>query len=411
MISFDPEHLLCCAGVAELFYILVLLQVLLGSYAVWEGVQWLRLARRSLTSHPGFYAPRVALICPCKGVETALELNLSALTTFDYPNYEIFFALAATDDPAYETVRRVVAGSKKKAHIVVAGLPRERGEKVNNIWAAVEQLSPDFEVLVFTDSDGRPAHHWLHHLVAPLGDGRFGAATTFRWLLPGHGGFASALGAAWNASIATSLAQPGRNFCWGGGTAIRRKVFDECRVLDYWMGSVSDDYSMTRALEHARRRIHFVPECLVPSVHESDFRGLLEFTNRQMVITHVYAPRLWMLTALSHFLYCLTLVLGIGLLLSSWMTGAPGLHYLMLASLAPLLAAAKGYLRMVAVTELLANWKEKILQLGWAWTVLAALVPFLFLANCLVAAFTRRIVWRGIRYELVSPTQTRILSL
>jgi len=29
--------------------------------------------------------------------------------------------------------------------------------------------------------------------------------------------------------------------------------------------------------------------------------------------------------------------------------------------------------------------------------------------NSLVAAFTRRIVWRGIRYALVSPQQTRIL--
>ncbi len=407
----DSQHLLCCAGVVEIFYILVFLQVLLGCYALWEGASWLRLARRSLTSHPGFYAPRVALICPCKGIDGALEQNLSALTAFDYPNYEIFFALAAADDPAYETVRRVAAGSKRKAHIVIAGPPRERGEKVNNLWAAVEQLSPDFEVLAFADSDGRPAHHWLGHLVAPLGDTRLGAATTFRWLLPGRGGFSSALGAVWNASIATSLGQPRRNFCWGGGTAIRRKLFDDCRVLDYWAGSVSDDYSMTRALENAGRRIHFVPECLVPSIHEIDFRGLMEFTNRQIIITRVYFPRLWMLVALSHSLYCLTLVLGVGLLLGSWITGAPGLHYFMLAIIAPLLAAGKGYLRVVAVTELLASWKAKILEYGWAWTLLAALVPFLFLANSVVAALTRKIVWRGIRYELVSPTQTRIISL
>jgi hypothetical protein len=77
---------------------------------------------------------------------------------------------------------------------------------------------------------------------------------------------------------------------------------------------------------------------------------------------------------------------------------------------AALLAAAKGYLRLVAVSELLPAWKEKLLAYGWAWTLLAPLVPFVYLYNSLVAAFTRRIVWRGIRYELVSANQTRILS-
>src|SRR5262249_6183264 len=117
----------------EVFYLLIVLEVLLGSYSLWEGVRWLRMARLRLGAHPGFYVPRVALICPVKGREVRLEENLTALTTFEYPYYEVFFTLASADDPAYEVVRRVVRGSKRPTHVVLAGPPEGCGEKVNNL--------------------------------------------------------------------------------------------------------------------------------------------------------------------------------------------------------------------------------------------------------------------------------------
>jgi hypothetical protein len=42
--------------------------------------------------------------------------------------------------------------------------------------------------------------------------------------------------------------------------------------------------------------------------------------------------------------------------------------------------------------------------------VLTPLVSFLYAWNSIAAACTRRLTWHGIRYELVSPSQTRILS-
>ena len=206
------------------FYILVGLQLLQGLYALWEGVRWWQMARRRLAAHPGFYAPRVAVICPCKGAEAGLEQNLVALTRFDYPHYEIFFTLADAGDPACEVIQRVAATSKPAVRTVVAGPPVDCGEKVNNLRAAVEQVGAEFEVLVFTDSDGRPGRHWLRHLVAPLGDAALGAATTFRWYLPDKGGFWSALASAWNAPIATLLGEHAHNFCWGGGSALACRV-------------------------------------------------------------------------------------------------------------------------------------------------------------------------------------------
>jgi len=394
----------------EVFYALFFLQILAGLYGVWTGYQWLKFTRHRLTSPPGFYTPRVSVICPVKGVESGLQQNLAVLTEFEYPNYEIVFTLASSADPAHDLLLRVVAAGKRPARIVIAGKPEGCGEKVNNLRAAVEQVTQDSEVLVFVDSDGRPSRSWLGRLVSPLADAQIGAATTYRWCFPGAGGLASALAASWNASVATELGNHRRNFCWGGGTAIRREVFDQVHALEFWRGSASDDLSLTRALQQAGRPICFVPECLVPSTVAMNLDGLLEFTNRQMILTSVYAPRMWLLAGAAHLLYCISLLLGLGLFVETLISGTPGLHLFLLMLSVPLLAAAKGYLRLTAAPELLPAWKQKLLTFGWVWTLLAALVPFLFVWNAVVAGFTRRISWRGIRYELVSPTQTRILA-
>ncbi len=391
------------------FYILVGLEVLLGIRSLWDGWKWLEYARRRLRTHPGFYTPRVALICACHGLEPGLEQNLASLTKFDYPNYDIFFAIANGSDQARDVIERVAKTSAHPVHVVVAGEPKDCSEKVNNLRAAIEQIGEEFEALVFTDSDARPGRQWLARLIAPLGDARLGAATTFRWLLPERGGFWSALATAWNASAATMLGDHSRNFCWGGGTAIRRKTFDDANVLGFWKGALSDDYGLTRALREAGRAIRFVPECLTPTFYDANANGVIEFTNRQIRITRVYAPRMWAFAALAHGLYCGAVLFAAVAIVNEAFTGVAAFSLLLMALLIPLLAALKGALRAVAVSELLPDWRTKVQQWSWAWIALAPVVPFLYLCNLLGAAFSRQVRWRGIRYELISPNQTRIL--
>ena len=393
----------------ELFYVLLIEQILQGLYSLWQGVEWLRMARRHAGLPAGFYTPRVAVICPVKGLESSLEENLAALANFDYAQYELFFSIASAEDPAYRILASLAATAKRKIHIVRAGRPKDCGEKVNNLRVAVDQVGREFEVLVFVDSDGQPPRRWLARMLAPLADPRIGAATTFRWLLPRRGGFWSALASAWNASIVTFLGKHDRNFCWGGGVAIRRDRFDNAHVMEAWGGSVSDDYSMTAALARAGDPIVFVPECLVASSAEFGARKFFEFTNRQLIITRVYAPKLWLTAALGHVFYGAVVLLGLGLFVSNWAVGLPGLQILLLALFPAILCAGRGVLRLAAVLNMLPERREKLLAYGWAWTLLAPLVPFVYLYNTLVAAFTRTITWRGIRYELISPQQTRII--
>ncbi|HEV3218914.1 MAG TPA: glycosyltransferase family 2 protein [Candidatus Acidoferrales bacterium] len=396
--------------IEQAFYVVAGLVLLLALWSLWGGIQWYALARRSRLRPPGFYAPRVALICPCKGFEPGLEQNLVALTEQDYTSFEIFFVLARSDDSAYSVVKFVADSNLPRAHIIIAGKPVDCGEKVNNLRVAVEQLDPTFEVLVFADSDGRPDKHWLEHLVAPLHNPQLGAATSFRWWLPYQGGFWSAFGAAWDAGIATMQGAHNHNFCWGGATAIRRDVFEQVGVRTHWSGALSDDWAMTRALRYAGRRIEFVPECLVPTLRDADFRGLLEFTNRQIIITRVYSPKTWFGGLLYHLLYCASFVLGLILIVQAWIAGELWLTTALILFLVALLVALKGLVRWLAVNELLPAWRHKLQSYAWAWTFLAPLVPILYTWNFLVSLFKRRISWRGVRYRLISPGQTKILS-
>ena len=394
----------------DLFYLLAIVQIAVGAYLIWQGLQWLGYARRRMRTDPGFHAPRVAVLCPCKGVESGLERNLVALTEFNHQNYEVFFILASESDPAAAIVNRVISSSRVTAHLIVAGQPQECGEKVNNLRVAVEQLPEEFEVLVFADSDGRPGRSWLQRLTAPLGDERIGATTTMRWLIANRGDLATALLAAWNAPIVTMLSEKGKNFCWGGGTAIRRSVFEGIGVLDEWRTSVSDDYSMTNALERAGRSIFFVPECLTVSYVQTDLSGLLEFTNRQILITRVYAQKIWRAAAVTHLLYCVTVVLGLALTIGDLISERPALHIAALTFFILLLSAIRASLRVIAVTEILPGSKAQIMNQAWVNIALPAAIPFVYLINFTHSLLTRKIRWRNIRYELISSNQTRIIN-
>jgi ceramide glucosyltransferase len=403
--------LLFSAVMEILFGVLALLQILVGAYLVFEGAKWLAYVRRRAGTDPGFYSPKTAVLCPCKGVEPGLERNLTALCEFDHQNYEVFFVLASESDPAAGIVKRVATQSRRKAHVVFAGAPLECGEKVNNLRVAIQQLPGDFEILVFADSDGRPGHEWLRKLTAPLVDSTIGATTTMRWLIPNNNALPNLLLAAWNAPILTMLGEnTGRNFCWGGGTAIRRSVLEQAGVMEEWQHSVSDDYSMTIALRRAGRPIVFLPECLIVSYVDTDFAGLMEFTNRQVSITRGYSPGLWAAAGATHLLFCLTITFGGLLMAAALLAGRPVLQIVALTFLPLLLSSIRAAFRVTAVQEVLPRLKEQNQQQSWIHLLLGVGIPFLYAVNFAAAGLTRKIRWRGVRYELVSPQQTRILS-
>ncbi|HKS28784.1 MAG TPA: glycosyltransferase [Pyrinomonadaceae bacterium] len=397
------------------FYFFASILILLGLVSLRGGFYYLSHFRRELSRSRSSYAPRATVIAPCRGLDKGFRENIEALFCQDYPAFEIIFVTDSAEDPSLavvEEVQRRFSGTvSPQSRTLIAGRASESGQKVHNLIAAVREADEASRVFVFVDTDARPVAGWLRSLVAPLEDESVGAATGYRWFVPLRGGLASRLRSAWNASIASALGgNRDKNFCWGGSTAIRRETFEGLDVIERWRGALSDDFAMTRALGSERLPIHFVPACLTASLEDCTFRELFEFTTRQMKITRVYAPHLWKAVLISGLLFVPTFFGGIALVIAR---GALGLSYawpLALVAAVYLLGVWKAWLRLRAVNLALTTYRDLIRRDALSQLLLWPLATSLFLFNALAASLSRRINWRGITYELRSPTETVIVD-
>ena len=375
-------------------------------------LRFARYAMRQNYPRSNRYQPKAVVVVPCKGLEHDFEENMRAFFAQEYRDYEIIFVTENESDPAYGVLSRLIKNySRRPAWLVVAGEARIRGQKVHNLLAAIDMLNSidrRAEVIVFADSDARVSRYWLSELVAPLGDKRIGATTGVRWYLPVQGGLPSRLLSVWNSS-ALSLLGERSSFCWGGSTAIRRENFEKLNVKQLWQGALSDDYALSAAIGQARQRIKVVPHCLTASHTDATWPELLEFSTRQMRITRVYSPRVWQVAAASHCLYNLTFWGGLAWLIAASFVGQMSFLLATLLTGIFLLGATTGWLRAVVASQLLHANRARIQKNWWAYVLLGPIVSLVYLYNVFASAWTRRIVWRGIGYEMISPTETNIL--
>ena len=389
-----------------IFYILAALLVYSSYKSFRGGVDYLDYFKKQLARPRPDFLPFVSIIAPCKGVDDGLRENLLALTEQDHPNFEVIFVVDSESDGAVPVINEI---SRRNTKLAVAGRTLESSQKVENLREAVLHVAENCEILVFVDSDVRPSKTWLRDLIAPLEDGSVGAATGYRWFISKPPGFASELRSAWNASIASVLGPNTRsNFCWGGSTAIRRDVFERLEVRERWRGTASDDLALTRILKEAGLPIHFVPQALTPSVENCTFGHLLEFTTRQIKITRVYAPHLWLLSFLGSGLFTVVLIWAVLIISAGRFTTVPFWIAALTAAAVAAFSIGKSYLRLKAVELVLTEYRREIRRQFFPQMTLWLFAAPLYFYNCAAALVSRRIAWRGRVYRLTSASETSI---
>ncbi len=405
------------SGSLQVFIVLGILLLAQSAVSLRDGFRFLRYLRFNRRQPPGDYAPRVAVIIPVKGADAALEANILAFLSQDYSQYQVTLVVDDQKDPAFaelEAVAKRTIGSEpgraRSCSLVVAGASKRNGQKVHNLLEGLKTIDGQAEVLVFADADARPNASWLRFLVAPLGDPQVTVSTGFRWYLPGKT-FVSQLRAAWDTSIATLLGEHDATFPWGGSMAVRARDFQRLKVAErYWASTVSDDYSLARAVRDAGGKIRFEPRCLVLSREDSTFREFLRWTDRQIIITRVYDSRLWRLGLAAHLLYAGTFVFGVSLLLGSQVPVPEKLGVLALLAVILALGMAKGAIRTTVAREIFPEESECLAQYGSRYWQLTPLVPWVMLWNFVIAGFIRHIEWRGVRYHLRSDHEVEIVG-
>ena len=363
-----------------------------------------------------WYKPKTALFIPSKGIDSDFQKNIASFFNQDYEDYLLWFVVADRSDPAYEQLcnlkNQLRQNSKaKEVKILIAGQTQSCSQKIHNLLHCCNNVSDDIEVLAFADSDACVNTDWLSHIVYPLRQSKYGAASGYRWFVPKKNNIATLAMSAVNAKVAQLLGNSRFNQAWGGSMAIRLDTFRSTGLDKIWKKSLSDDLSLSNAVKKAGLKVAFVPACMVASYESTTWPKLFEFGRRQFLITRIYASRTWRFAFYSSFCATAGLWGTVAIAFYAAKTKDPYLNFFIAAPvLVFIIQLSRAILRQTLISKLLKKDRHKMrfamaadILFFWLWSLLT-------LVLVIASAFGRIISWRGIKYKLVSPTETIVIS-
>src|SRR5438445_9881851 len=281
-------------------------------------VQGIRLrggVRRGMRLALGAFLPSVALILPVRGLDEGFDENVRALLSQAYPRYRLLVVADDSTDPASARIETIARDFPIVPVTQILADANPLGGKVNALRSALGHLVPEDEVVVFADSDIRPALDWLRQLVQPLADSTVGVATGFRWYVPPRPTFWSLVRADGNAVSANVLFDPRRSFAWGGSCAVRRDHLPVLRLADRWRAVLSDDLVLSQAVRDAGLKIAYAPGALVPTFGRATRAISLGWRVRQMMMATLYLPIVRRFAAASFAVFDGSVILGLASLI------------------------------------------------------------------------------------------------
>ncbi|TMA03297.1 MAG: glycosyltransferase family 2 protein [Methanobacteriota archaeon] len=390
--------------------ILAILGLIPNGMSLGQGLRLRGHVRRAMRLAFGAFLPPAVVILPVRGMDPGFDDNVRAIVRQTYPKYRLVVVADDPVDSAADQVRAIARETSRVPVSVVVADPGDLPGKVNAVRSGLLHLTPTDEVVVFADSDIRPAEDWLRQLVQPLADSTVGVATGFRWYVPPRPTFWSLVRTEWNAVSANVLFDPRRAFAWGGSCAVRRDHLRVLRLEDRWREVLSDDLVLSQAVRDAGLKIAYAPAALVPTFEGATRAICLEWCVRQMMMATLYLPIVRRYAAASFAIFDGSVILGLA---SLSLASALGPSYLVPAILflAPLLVAVvKAFVRRRALFSAAPS-------VATAWKVPPWRVAFAALAVPWVMAWglvrTRRptsVRWRGHVYDVRDPQRIRLLD-
>ena len=357
------------------------------------------------------YTPNAAIIAPHYGWDAQTEANVKRLLEQDYAgNYQIFLVTHANGnggyDESYPHLLRLAEGRQNvrvllAPNIIDNSLPHS--QKIQNLITVIDQLPSDIEVLAFVDADAMVQSDWLSLLVQPLQDRKIGATVGARFYFPQTRNFASLVEAIWvNFQIGLQGDHP-LTMVWGGSNAIRRELLTQGNVLERWQNATIEDLNLTHAVRDLKLKVHFVPDCVaITHTENRTWKQIIEFTNRQMVMTFRMGFKIQSIGSLVAFLPKTLIIFG----------AIPLVFYfdqLLSVLLIPFIEIQSYRIFSSNLPRWLREMpgvKENIRATALAVPISTCVAGF----NALNALFRKRIVWGGVQYEIISATQCRVLG-
>ncbi len=235
----------------------------------WVGARLL-LRRARIDRDQPQKTPGITVLKPLKGQEPDLYANLLSFFEQDYPEFELIFGVADSDDPALSVVRRLQAAYPHvRAAIVVDDRIYGTNYKVSNLQNMYGKARYDF--IVLADSDICVARDYLRRLAAPLSEPDVGVVTCL-YRARHSGDLPSRIESLFvntdfipNVLVAR-IVEPTR-YAFGATIAIRRGVLDEIGGFLGLSNYLADDFHLGNRAVQQGYRVHvcdFVVETVLP---------------------------------------------------------------------------------------------------------------------------------------------------
>lgn len=400
-----------------MMWILALLALIFGIVPFFLTFKFRHYCRReikeALTTR---YAPKVSLIVPCKGTDHNFDEHILSFLTQDYPDYEVIFVTATYEDPAYRKIQNILNSYQGKitSQLLVAGIEEGRGQKMTNMLKGLKHVSADTEVFAFMDADIDIYPQLLQKLVQPLYDDNVGAASGIWVFLPLQKAFGSILKFVWSSGAVLMAPDKKNNLAIAAVTCIKKSVFEEAGIAKRLEKTVSDTMAFTQGIRSLGLSVHFVPSAMIISEDKSSVKDVLDWTNRLATFNRVYNRPFWWKVFLIYSTQNLLIIAGLATLLAVWL-GADQRLLLPGAFMAGLMVLQ--VLHAFVTFPILVNRLNKYPQaqrelrkMTWKICLSAPLGGVITMINSLHSLVTNIVTWRGVSYQLISPTETKVLG-
>ncbi|MEM9283746.1 MAG: glycosyltransferase [Verrucomicrobiota bacterium] len=387
-------------------------------YGKFQGNQDRRWLDPSIEIEP----QRVCWIIAMKGFDSACSQPfVESLLRQTYSNYRLVFAFESGDDEGYQwirehfklqgeemTWRRDGDSGPESITLVIAGPAQDRGQKVHNQLAAMEQLTEQDQIVAFADADIICPSHTLAGLVTPIHLGHFEVMTTFRWLVPKDSHLASLFGSVINASCATMGGHVFLNTIWGGMMAMKRSTFEALEVREAFSRVLSDDLKLNSLVRLSGRKIGFVRSLIVPSPITFNWGDLFRFGQRQYFMVKFYSIKLYLSAYEVTGFYLGGLISTIlAIFMFGYQLAWIPLGIVMLSDQVRAYFRRRIYRRQFREDPDILTALDKTRWIEHFATPVWMAIQFVFLFSVL---FKTKITWAGIRYQVTLGGDTKVIS-
>jgi ceramide glucosyltransferase len=237
--------------------VLLLAAAPLVYYGLATAVAW-RFFRRERARRIPNYTPPASLLKPVRGVDFGSYENFASFCRQDYPEYEILFAVNDLRDSVVSVIQQLIADFPERQIRLLVGAERLGANRKVNKLVRLEQEA-HYEVLVLTDGDVRVDPHYLRELVAPLGEEKTGAVTSFYRAIAEKSLWAEieAVGAASDffAGVVMAGWTEGIRFALGASVATTKTWVRKIGGFGAMADSLADDYELGYRIARAGGKI------------------------------------------------------------------------------------------------------------------------------------------------------------